>query len=65
MREVENYFGELAVFNTNITSDMKHNGEVVKVLSCIKGRIPFENMYTIKFKDGTILENVYASELRG
>lgn len=52
-----------AIFNTKIANDMSHNGEMVEILSFSKGKDIYSDRYTIKFKDGTIKNNIMSSEL--
>ena len=40
-----------AKFNTKITSNMKHNGEIVDVIGVIKGRDEEHDSYIVKFND--------------
>lgn len=58
-----NMYDENVIFSTKFGDMKKHNGERVTVIGYQEGRTPRDNRYTIIFKDGTKLENVYASEL--
>lgn len=52
-----------ARFNTKIVSDMKHNGEIVDILSFSKGKDIHNDRYTVRFEDGTINNNIMSVEL--
>lgn len=52
-----------ALFNTKIASDMHHNGEIVDVIDFKKGKDVFCDRYVVKFKDGTIDDNIMSVEL--
>ena len=52
-----------ARFNTKIASDMKHNGEIVDILSFSKGKDIYNDRYTVRFEDGTINNNIMPIEL--
>lgn len=57
------YENEKAKFNTKISSDMKHNGEIVEVLGLLKGRDIYNDRYIVRFNDDTIDNNIMNVEL--
>ena len=52
-----------AKFNTKIVSEMKHNGEIVEVIGFAKGKDIYSDRYTVRFKDGSINNNIMGVEL--
>ena len=58
------YENRKAKFNTKITSNMKHNGEIVDVIGVIKGRDEEHDSYIVKFNDDTIEKNIMNIELQ-
>lgn len=54
------FFTKIVNKNEDYTS---HNGEIVEILECNKGRDVCWDRYTIKFNDGTIVGNIMSSEL--
>lgn len=64
MNEIqENKELKKAKFNTKIVSDMKHNGEIVDVIGFTKGKDIYNDRYTVRFKDGSINNNIMGVEL--
>ena len=43
--------------------DMKHNGEIVEVIGLLKGKDIYNDRYIVRFKDGSIDNNIMSVEL--
>ncbi|HIS11606.1 MAG TPA: hypothetical protein IAB40_00680 [Candidatus Onthocola stercoravium] len=59
----ESYDNQMALFKTKIVSDMKHNGEIVEVIGLLKGKDIYNDRYIVRFKDGSIDNNIMSVEL--
>ncbi len=59
----ESYDNQKALFKTKIVSDMKHNGEIVEVIGLLKGKDIYNDRYIVRFKDGSIDNNIMSVEL--
>ena len=59
----ESYDNQKALFKTKIVSDMKHNGEIVEVIGLLKGKDIYNDRYIVRFKDGSIDNNIMSLEL--
>ena len=46
-----------------ITSDIKHNDEIVDVLGFLEGKDIYSDRYIVRFNDNTIDDNIYSNEL--
>lgn len=57
------YNNKQARFNTKISSETRHNGEIVDVLGFLKGKDIYNDRYVVRFNDDTINDNVLANEL--
>lgn len=62
-QDFESYDNKKALFKTKIASDMKHNGEIVEVVGLLKGKDIYNDRYIVRFKDGTIDNNIMSVEL--
>lgn len=62
-QDFESYDNQKALFKTKIASDMKHNGEIVEVVGLLKGKDIYNDRYIVRFKDGTIDNNIMSVEL--
>ena len=58
----ESYDNQKALFKTKIVSDMKHNGEIVEVIGLLKGKDIYNDRYIVRFKDGSIDNNIMSVE---
>ena len=59
----ESYDNQKALFKTKIVSDMKHNGEIVEVIGLLKEKDIYNDRYIVRFKDGSIDNNIMSVEL--
>ena len=59
----ESYDNQKALFKTKIVSDMKHNGEIVEVIGLLKEKDIYNDRYIVRFKDGSIDNNILSVEL--
>lgn len=62
-QDFESFDSQNALFKTKIASDMKHNGEIVEVVGLLKGKDIYNDRYIVRFKDGTIDNNIMSVEL--
>ena len=62
-QDFESYDNQKALFETKIASDMKYNGEIVEVIGLLKGKDIYNDRYIVRFKDGTIDNNIMSVEL--
>lgn len=62
-QDFESYDNQKALFKTKIASDMKHNGEIVEVIGLLKGKDIYNDRYIVRFKDGSIDNNIMSVEL--
>lgn len=62
-QDFESYDNQKALFKTKIASDMKYNGEIVEVIGLLKGKDIYNDRYIVRFKDGTIDNNIMSVEL--
>lgn len=59
----KDYKNKKAIFNTKFAKDFHHNGEIVEVIGLLEGKDIYNDRYVIRFKDGTINDNIYTHEI--